>query len=353
MDTKVRNLLLMEKDGFDCSEQAKSLGGILSRSALYTSALDRLNRAAQNALTKRVVNSYTALRDMNFDCSSIEEYVEKEALVARLAVFSLPQWWVNPLNPFKGARGAMNSVGQLFADDDGHTFDSVITDPDLCDAERLNIVAKRVDLYHREMAEYADGILARYRATKSYRGGGKGIAFYLEIVLMILASVFIFLVLMIPSSRVQSAFFHPRVDLFQTWAIFLPLGTTIFYDLMFVIYTCITLNRNRASDYAAKFADKRSKRYMEHLDEATALLLDDLVHAIHEHSPLANDISKYSSILGADLDIDSLVDEQKRRDRKPLTLLKAVFFFSTYLCLFTCLFSLIVFLLMFFGGGII
>lgn len=352
MNTRERNLLLMEEDGLDCSQQAGELGARLKESALYRESLERLAHASQLAPTPRLVETYTTCRDLHFDCASMADYAALEGDVFTFALRSMPQWWINPLNPSDEARGKLNSVGQLFADDVGtHTVDSLIEDPDLALADKLFTLGERVRLWHREMACYTGEILSAYRTARTPHQGGKSFTFYLRCALLVLANIYVFCLFLIPSNEVIQAFFHPVINSFETWALYVPLVATGLFDITFILYTLITMNRDRAADYAKKFADMRSKRFVKHLEEATSKLLHDLTQAAENGLPMpANSLSAYARSLKADLDLEALNEEQKRRDKNPLTFLRALYLFTAWLCLFAVLFSIVTLIIMSLGG---
>ena len=342
MNTRERNLLLMEEDGFDCSAQAKELSEELKQSPLYQTALERLNTVSQSAPTKKLIGAYTSARDLNFDVRNMEDYAVLESRVLISALQSMPQWWVNPLNPSREARGGLNSIGQLFVDDEGkRTVDSLIQDERLCLAEKLDIVAKRVNSWHQEMWDYSSETLREYRQTSGQRRGGKSASFYLRCALLVIANIYLFCLLLIPADRIIEAFYHPDPTEIEAWVIFVPIFVTALYDIVFLIYNLITLNRDRAADYASKFANLRARRYMDHLDQAAQKLLYDLTEAVKSGITMtAGSLGLYASTFGEELDLEALSDEQKRRNRHPLTFLRALFLFSSWLCLLGILFSI-------------
>lgn len=352
MDTPLRNLLLMEADGFDCTYQAQGLAQELHDSPLYKVTLERLEKAANESGLDTVNRVYVECRDMSFAIESVAEYAKLESRILNLGIKALPRWWLNPLNPIETSE-RLTSIGQLFATDDGaYTIDQVITDETMADLTKADILSSRVDFWHKSMKEKVERTLSEFRENKQFaRYGGNGLSFYLRIVLLVLANVFVFLTLMIPSNDIIEAFYHPRLDLLETYVVYIPLVSTALYDLVYLVYTLITLRRNQGTDYAYKFASLRSRRYLEHLDAAAKELLKDILdHAATRQPFMSGSLYKHATKIGQELDLDALTEERKKREKHPLSWLRALYLFACFLCLFSIIFAIIALIILGQGG---
>lgn len=348
MDTIQRNRLLLEAEGFDCSQQASALAEQLSNSPLYKVTLDRLSKASAESGLGEISAAYSRCRDLSFNVSSMSEYTRLETEILSLAVKALPRYWINPLNTIDDTEG-LNSVGQLFALEDGSlTVDEVLTATDMSYPDKAKILSERVDTWHRRMGEKASRSLEGFRNTKNFsKYGGRGLSFYLRLIVLICANIFLFLILMIPSEDVIQAYYHPTWDSLESYLVYLPLISVGLYDIMYLVYGSITLRRNAGSDYASKFASLQSKDYIERINSGAKELLKALLACAEKGQSFPNNtLYKYAAGFNEELDLEALREEQSKREKHPLSFLRALFLFSCYLAFFSVIFAIVTLILL-------
>lgn len=352
MDTRVRNILLMEQDGFDCSAQARELSRDLRDSSLYKNSLERLKLASETCPTPSVIAAYTECRDLKFEISTMREYSQLETQVFIAGVRALPQWWTNPFNPTRETSGGISSVGQLFADDTGErTIDDVLTDQRMAVPDKVSLLTDRVNRWHRDMTYRTSEVMSGFREASSRDSGARGISFYLQLVVLFAANIFCLVLMLLPYEAIIEAFYRPTLSSIQTYVVYVPMIATAIYDVLYIVYTIVFLRRNRVADYASKFSREKSKSYLNNLDQAALRLVKDLTSAAESCISMpANCLSSYSSALGEELDMEALSEEQRRKAKHPHGFLRALYLFSLWLCVFAVIFAILALVLIYVGG---
>ena len=150
MNTLDRNRLLMEASGINCYKVVQQLSISLKNSPVYIESMIKLQQASLTYLPS-LMYEYASLRDLDFAVTNMMDYASLETHVFEYAIHSFVNWWVNPFEK-EQPKDCPLSIGQLLIDYKGEilTIDELIVNNDISDEDKIEIVSKRIDGWHKD-----------------------------------------------------------------------------------------------------------------------------------------------------------------------------------------------------------
>ncbi len=341
MNTVERNWLLMEVSGLDSSKEAPELSNRLFNSAVFNAAQEGLARAAK---TKRpsALRNYNDIRDLDFSVSTIADYSRLEANVLLFYVKARPQSWVNPLDNDNAGQDEVNSIGQLYAYEDGNptTIDQLIADKELSFAAKENALALRVFDWQRDVAQKATEQISQIKGGVGWerRQHLKTLVYSLRLSLLLIANLLSVALFLVPSEDFRLAFYNPNSADIISFVIYIPLIFTLIYDVIYVWWNTMDHRLNQSLSYSRRFVFFNSRKFFSELAQNSQELMADIESHLKAKTPMgAGSLWAYPLKYGSQI----AGREEKSVGSGKRNFLSIVFVVVTWLTFFAVLFAMI------------
>lgn len=287
MNTLDRNRLLMEASGINCYKVVQQLSVSLKNSPVYIESMIKLQQASLTYLPS-LMYEYASLRDLDFAVTNMMDYASLETHVFEYAIHSFVNWWVNPFEK-EQPKDCPLSIGQLLIDYKGEilTIDELIVNNDISDEDKIEIVSKRIDGWHKDQVFRMTNVIDEVKSRDRRAGGLRFIESFLSVLLLLFSNFFS--LYLFSNGLMREFLISPDWSYLSTYALFIPIVGTLIYDILFATIFSIKSRRDSGFDYVLNFSKNKSVQLLNKIDKLAGNLMSYLVEHIKDKMILDKD----------------------------------------------------------------
>ena len=347
MDSSKKFYLLAEIAGWDCHKYIEDYGNKLKKSEAYR-VLTYNIPDVKNFYTKKAKEIVEDYNNLSFEPKTIKDCFILEEKINYLALYSHPEYYINPLAIAPTYIGEINSIGDLKTTFKGKelTINEIIMEDETPIEEKKRELEEVVDDYLYEVQEIvSESIVGAKSQTNAIK---KDHSMWLKryisaFVFDVILFFFLFFFYIYPNELFFNSIYKNDLSEPLTYIHYLYPSATIIKTFLDVLFYSFHSKIYEPINYARRFLYKNSDQVFRDVHKQRDKLVDYINGAISSRIKLINDITSFSILSLSYVDLEKIVNVQQEIQK---TRYKKLYAFSTsftFITLGIFIFSIIVY----------
>lgn len=290
----------MEMVGIDYSDRARELAISLKNSSLYIESMLRLKQASLSDLPS-LKFEYAALRDLDFNITTMIDYAALENHVLEHSIHSLSAWWINPMEKDK-PKDSPNSIGQLLVkhNENYMTIDELLEDPSITNEDKHKAIQEKVDIWHKDETERMLGIINDIKQKDRRSLFTKSLTSLFSLFLLLFSNAFCLYCLSNP--LLHNFLNNPDPTYLSYYVSFLPLIATVIFDIFYAVMNAIRSRRENGFDFIVNYSHRKLYRILKKIRNTSKNMMKEFDEHIVLRQPMDRDsIDEYMLVESEDV----------------------------------------------------
>lgn len=343
MDKDKKFYLLAEISGWNCSQYIGDYALKLQKSEAYR-ILSYNIPETETFYTKKAKEIVSDYKNLSFEPKSIKECFILEEKINYLALFSHPEFYINPLAISTNYVGEISSIGDLIVLFKGKymTINQIIIEDETPLDEKKIELEKLVDEYYFEAQDLVnESILGAKSQTNEGRADHNWwLKRYLSTFIYdSIIAILLFFFMVFPNNIYLNRSYDYTINNLFIYVEFLFPSVSLIKILFDIIFYSYHAKLYEPINYARRFLKKNSSLIYQDIRKSRDSLVDYLFGALTSRIQLIKDITDFSILSLSYIDLEKVVnisnEIKKTRYQKLLAINTSFFFLSLGVTIFS------------------